>query len=75
MKNYKFPRRFEIEGLDPLTLKVQVVRVGDFKVYDNLETAEASEDLAGMAGPMADKIAGVWCIRFESWEANDRLSV
>lgn len=65
---FRFPKRFEIEGLDPFTLKVQVVTKDAYKVFETLEKACQEVNLHGFCGPMADKIDGNWCIRFESKE-------
>ena len=70
----KFPKRFEIEGLDPLKLKVKVVSLKKEIVFKNLEDADQIMDLSRLAGPMADKHEGQWCVRFECKETYRKLS-
>lgn len=74
MKKYNFPKRFELEGLDPLKVKVQVVGNKLYKVYDNLEAAEKEHDLKSFYGPFADKVGNNWALRFETPEAYRILS-
>lgn len=70
----KFPKRFEIEKLDPMTLKVKVVGMGQVNIYDNMEQAGKILNFMFLAGPMADKHEGQWCVRFETFDANKRMS-
>lgn len=77
-KQIYFPKRFEMEGIDPLTVKVKVVNlfgeVGrEEKIFNSL--AEVPEALIfGCVGPMADKLDNQWCLRFETRETYKHLS-
>lgn len=73
--NLRFPKRFEIEGLDPYTLKVKVVFKGGYRIYNSLDDAvKVFKNFNRFCGPMACKIDGKWCIRFESSKAYDYYS-
>lgn len=74
----KFPKRFEIEGIDPLTVKCKLVDCENgclFElVLDCVEIAANVVDLSKFYGPMSDKHDGKWCVRFESKSAYKALS-
>jgi hypothetical protein len=71
---YRWPRRFEMEGLDPYQLKVEIVTTCDRVVFDNILEAEQKVNLKPFMGPMAGMIDDQWCIRFESESAYKLLS-
>ena len=75
----KYPKLFEMEGLDPEQLKVQLVRVGEDgrfteQVLDNIRFTKPIFESEKFVGPMAGKIDGEWCIRFECKETYKKLS-
>ena len=72
--SFKFPKRFELEGIDPLQAPVLIVdSLYTEHMYENLAAVPASI-LPGLVGPMADKRNGRWVVRFESQNVYDRLS-
>lgn len=79
LKGITFPRRFEMEGIDPLTVKCKVVHCVEGRLfenmYDSVEMASYIVCLSTLCGPMADKDRdGNWCVRFESKKAYKALS-
>lgn len=71
----KFPKRFEMEGLDPLTLKVKVVAQDGVHFFDNVQSMlDQLGSRDGLAGPMADMHEGVRCVRFETSKMYELLS-
>jgi hypothetical protein len=73
--NIKFPKRFEMEGLNPLDLKVKVVCTNGTFIFNNVqELLDERGSVSGLAGPMADMLDGVRCVRFESSEMYAKLS-
>jgi hypothetical protein len=70
----KFPKRFEIEGVDPCTLKVKVVSNLKEIVFKSLEDADHIMDLSRFVGPMADMHEGKRCVRFECKDSYQKLS-
>ena len=76
-----FPKRFEMLGIDPRSVKVKVVYTGISGklyqvVYDNIAkfNLNYNNECGKLVGPMADKLNGEWCLRFESKDAYRRLS-
>jgi hypothetical protein len=79
MANYNFPRRFAIEGLNPLELRVKYVfknSVGrlEVKYFDTLEDFEEHRKGLSALGPMWDIEDSEPFVRFESSEAYRQLS-
>jgi hypothetical protein len=71
----KFPKRFEMEGVDPLALKVKVVGESGVQIFDNVQAMlDELGSTDGLCGPMADKYQDKRCVRFETSYMNDRLS-
>ena len=75
----KFPKRFELEGLNPRQVRVKiVVLAGDMwitKEFSNLAAISADVGLMQLCGPFADKDSkGNWCLRFENKAACTALS-
>jgi hypothetical protein len=70
----KFPKRFEMDGLDPYQLKVVVIKDMKKQVFENLEEASKVIDFDKLHSPMADKHEGVRCVRFECPASYDFLS-
>lgn len=71
----KFPKRFEMEGIDPMQCPVVVIGTGTTCVYLNMEKFLFSWNPDELCGPMADMHNGKRCVRFETVEANKQLSV
>jgi hypothetical protein len=78
MQQVIFPKRFEIEGINPLSVPVKLVRSVNGKltevVYENFEAFQAVYTVSEFSGPMACKLKGEWCVRFECHAANRQLS-
>lgn len=74
----RFPKRFEIEGIDPLTVKCKIVQTVDGRLFEqvmeNILVADSVINLRDFMGPFADKHEGKWCVRFESKIAYKLLS-
>lgn len=69
LKHLRFPKRFEVEDLDPFKLKVKIAFKGGEKIFENLEeAAKEFKDFEKLYGPMACQINGNWCVRFETQE-------
>lgn len=76
MKTYKFPKRFEIEGIDPLTVKVKVLfSMKDVIIFDNIQEAEKVVNFDGFHPFMACKHEDKWCLRLETSQVYAKLSV
>jgi len=87
-KNYRenqivFPKRFELEGLDPREVQVKIVVLAGNqyiqKIYKNLDDVPADTGLRNLYGPFADKIYKSehdwkWCLRFENNTAYNSFS-
>ena len=73
-RQFKFPKRFEMEGLDPYQLKVVVIKDMKKQVFENLSEASKVIDFDKLHSPMADKHEGVRCVRFECPVSYDFLS-
>lgn len=72
---HRFPKRFEVEGVDPYTVPVKVVHVAGATP----QIVNSVQDLPNMfwlnmSGFMADKHEGKLCLRLESAEAHKRMS-
>ena len=67
----RFPKRFELESVNPLDAQVKIVIDGGgigfiTRVFKNLEDFfNHGNTLSALVGPMADKHDGNWCLRFE----------
>ncbi len=70
----KFPKRFEMENVNPLECPVQVVSLQSIQVFGNMGIAINEVDLGRYAGPFAGSVNGQRAVRFESMEAYARLS-
>lgn len=71
---FKFPKRFEMEKVNPLECPVQVVSKNSTQVFGNMEIACKEVDLSKYAGPFAGSVNGQRAVRFESAEAYEMLS-
>lgn len=71
-----FPKRFEMEGTDPMQCPVVVVTEIEVAIFKNVaEFLELNQEiLPSLVGPMADMYEGQRAVRFESREVYERLS-
>ena len=74
MLEVKFPKRFEIEHIDPLTVPVQVVTKDNHEFLYSTIGAMPPLSPIWFYGPFAGKEDEQWCLRFEAREYYESMT-